>query len=191
MKQVLKNVIRWFLDDYQLNRIYFLNIACNQNEASVALADGVVITTLNSTDAATKSSDQRMRDHAWYGGEHAIGYGVWENQELVCIAWFWIASHPKIPQRFSDLTEHEAVMVDLLTAPQCRGKGYAVAVARYAAMDLARRGYQRVWTWVWRNNWPSISVFSKAGWIYAFFLVEIKLAGMHRYFRLTFPRGRK
>lgn len=187
MKRLLKKIVRSFLADYQLNRIYCLDLVANQAEPRPSLPGGAVIATIDSADAVTHCSDKSMRDHAWYAGEDAIGYGVWETGELVCLSWFWTAQHANLPGRFSRLTAREAVMVDLLTTPQCRGKGYAVAIAHYAAIDLAKRGYQRLWTWVWRNNWPSVSVFKKAGWTYVLFLVEFKLAGTQRYLRFKFP----
>ena len=187
MKQLLKKIVRSFVADYQLNRVYRLDLVANRGAAAPSLPGGAVIATIDSADAVTRSSDERIRDHAWYAGEHAIGYGVWDSGDLVCLSWFWTDQHANMPSRFSGLTAREAVMVDLLTAPQCRGKGYAVAIANYAAIDLAKRGYERLWTWVWRNNWPSLSVFKKAGWTYVHFLVEFKLPGEQRYLRFKLP----
>ena len=78
-------------------------------------------------------------------------------------------------------------MVDLLTTSACRGLGYAGAVTSYAAHDLKNKGYVKLWTWVWHNNFPSIKTFTKAGWNYVYFLMEFKFRGMRDYLCLKLP----
>lgn len=188
MKQLIKNLLGKILKDYQLNRIYCLDLPeASDTQGSGRLEGGAVIRPLESQDQFASASDQRIRDHAWYLDEQTLGYGIFENDDLVCVCCFWPAGHPSLPTRFANLGEGEAAMVDLLTAPQCRGKGYALKIAAYAVTDLSTRGYKRLWTWVWHSNGASIRVFTKAGWRYSHFLAEFKFSQSRDYLRLRLP----
>lgn len=187
MKEQLKRIAHALFRDYQLNRIYYLDIAAPKLLSPEELPGRAVIRVIESSQQIADSPDERIRDHAWYASEHALGYGIWEDDHLTCICWFWTPQHPGMPGRFSALGESDAVMVDLLTSPHCRGNGYAVAITRFAAMDLYRRGYSRLWTWVWHSNGPSIRVFTKTGWTYSHLLAEIQLPGMRDYFSFKLP----
>lgn len=191
MKELLKRLAHALFGDYQLNRIYCLDLTDRPPLASERLPDGAVIQVIESPQQIAASPDKRIRDHAWYAGEHARGYGIWEDDQLICMCWFWMPARPGMPARFSRLSEKEAVMVDLLTTSLCRGKGYAVAITKFAERDLRDKGYSKLWTWVWHSNSPSIRVFSKAGWTYSHFLAEFKLPGIRKLlgFRLP-PIGR-
>lgn len=187
MKELLKRLAHALFGDYQLNRIYCLDLADQPPLSSELLRDGVVIQAIDSPQQIAASPDKRIRDHAWYAGEHAQGYGIWEDGQLICMCWFWTPTRPGMPARFSRLSEKEAVMVDLITTPPCRGKGYAVAITKFAANDLYNKGYSRLWTWVWHSNSPSIRVFAKAGWTYSHFLAEFQLPGMRTVLRFRIP----
>ncbi len=187
MRKLIKWMLRLLFRDYQFNRIYTLDLPSADTAMPGMLVGGAIARRMESRDEFALSADERIRQHAWYLDQHAHVYGVFEGAALACVCAFWVAGHPRMPGRFPALQEHEAVMVDLLTAPECRGKGYALAITRFAEQDLLSRGYHRLWTWVWHNNIPSIRVFAKAGWIYAYFLVEIQLHGMKTYLRARLP----
>lgn len=187
MKAQLQRVANLLFKEYQLNRIYCLDLAAHPPSTPEALPDGAEIRVIDSPAQIAASPDQRIRDHAWYAGERAVGYGIWEDGRLICMCWFWLVGHASMPGRFAALGETEAVMVDLLTTPPCRGKGYALAIARFAAHDLHARGFSKLWTWVWHSNTPSIRVFTKAGWTYSHFLAEIQPHGRRAPLRLRVP----
>lgn len=187
MKKITKWILRILFRDYQFNRIYFVDLPTSDAKLSSQMSDIETIRLVESQEQFASSPDHQIRDHAWYFGKFAYVYGVYIGSELVCVCSFWIAGHPNLPSRFSTLIEKEAVMVDLLTAPNCRGKGYALAITRFAENDLFLKGYNRLWTWVWHSNTPSICVFNKAGWNYSHFLLEFQLCGMTDYLRFKLP----
>jgi ribosomal protein S18 acetylase RimI-like enzyme len=187
MKENLKKIAQTVFKDYQINRIYALNEPDDGNHAPIQIESGAVIQSITSPAVIDTSPDPRIRDHAWYAGEHAYGYGIWEENQLICMCWFWSPRHPGMPGRFSNLRDDELVLVDLITSPQCRGKGYALAITRFAVSDLRKKGYARFLTWVWHSNTPSIRVFTKAGWSYTYFLIELRFAFMRDYLRFWIP----
>lgn len=187
MKQLLKRGLRMIFDDYELNRIYYVDLDTTSAGKGGATSDGTVIRRLESPREYASSPDGRIRDHAWYYHQYAQAYGLFEGDALMCVCCFWTKGHPQMPQRFSSLEHSEAVMVDLLTAPQSRSKGYALAVTRFAERDLRSRGYTKLWTWVWHSNAASIRVFTKAGWSYSHFLAEFRVRGRANHWRLRLP----
>lgn len=192
MKELIKRMLRIFFKNYQFNRIYFVDLPTSRAQTSdIAFgAETETIRLVESQEEFASSLDQRIRDHAWYLDNQAYVYGIYKGHELLCICSFWVAGHSRMPSRFSTLKENEAVMVDLLTASQSRGKGYASAITRFAENDLYRKGYTRLWTWVWHSNNPSICVFKKAGWNYTHLLLEFQLNGMKDYLRFKLPSMR-
>jgi len=190
MKAAVKRVLRLLFRDYQFNRIYYRTLGT----AASATDDGNVRADLRVIESKAQfadASDPRIREHAWYVDDQARVYGLYEGGDLVCICAFWLAGHRGMPGRFATLASDEAVMVDLLTAPQSRGKGHALVLARHAERDLLRLGKRRLLTWVWHSNSPSIRVFEKAGWTYSHLLLEFQPRGAKDYLRFAWPPGRQ
>ncbi len=187
----MKSVIKWFLrilfKDYELNRIYFLDLQNPKIQTSAQILTTETIRMIDSQEQFSSSSDQRIRSHAWYLDKHAYSYGIYIKEELVSVCTYWISGHKNLPNKFSKLNEDEVIMVDLLTKPECRGKGYALAIINYSINDLSIKGYKKLWTWVWYNNTPSIRAFSKADWVYSNLLLELQLYGMKNHLRIKLP----
>lgn len=187
MKEWVKRGLKILLKDYQFNRIYFVDLPISQPPIARKWATEDTIKLLHSQEQFASAANQQIRDHAWYLDKYAHVYGIYQEQQLVCICAFWVAGHPRMPGRFMTLQKNEAVMVDLLTAPECRGKGYALAITNFAQNDLFVKGYRKLWTWVWHSNTPSIRVFHKAGWHYAYLLLEFQLYGAKDYLSFKLP----
>lgn len=185
MKAALKRLLRAVVRDYEINRVYHRTPVLQD---AAALPPGACV--IESRAQFDDSSDARIRDHAWFFGDKARVYGLYDEGDLVCICAYWFAGHAGLPHRFAELAGDEAVMVDLLTSPKSRGRGHASQLARHAENDLVRLGKRRLVTWVWHNNAPSIRVFEKAGWSYSHLLVEIRPRGMERYLRFSWPARR-
>ncbi len=186
MKKIAKYVLKRVFKEYQINRIYSRDISGKLPDA--ISPTGIQVGPIEKKEMILLSSDTRIKEHAYYAGDHAHGYGIWEDDDLVCMCWFWGAGHERIPGRFASLQPDEAIMVDLLTTEKCRGRGYAVLISQYAEKNLAAAGINQLWTWVWHNNSPSIRVFEKLGWVYRGILVEVKFAGIKDFLRFKLPR---
>lgn len=188
MKSFLKRVAGWLLVDYQWYRMYYRNLA---DIKEPTLSD-TVIAKIESPDIVSNSSSERIRNHAHYAGEHALGFGVWENDDLVSTVWYWVQPNHRIPKSLSNLGPREALLVDVLTAESARGKSYAVALIAFSSWQLKGLGYERARALVWETNTPSIRAFTKAGWIYEQLSVQLTPKWIKR--KLSFklrPRGSK
>jgi ribosomal protein S18 acetylase RimI-like enzyme len=184
LKAVIKALLRAVFREYELNRIYRKPI---DRQPAIDAPAGTRIAPLRSKEQVATSPDPRIRSHDWYHGEHARGWGLWEGDRLLCITWFWTPRDTRAQRDFPFMAADEAVMVDLLTAPECRGRNYAPAITRHAEQSLADEGFRRVWTWVWHSNTPSQRVFEKSGWTYDHFLAVFSLRGIDRPLRVRLP----
>lgn len=172
LRQILQGFVRFILGTYQLNRIYFKDLEGNP----VILPVHLELVQLKSHDQVSELGTHDLKTHAWYARPGALGYGIKQDGQLVCMCWYWLKSDPRTPARFfSQLKDDEPVMVDLITARFCRGQGYANFVVRYSEQQLRQAGYRRLWTWVWHSNHPSMRTFEKCGWRYHEFLIDVEL----------------
>ena len=184
IKNIFKFIARSLFGNYQLNRIYYKKI--NRHELQIPQSvDLKVIVNLEDID---QSKDQDIKDHKWYAMENAFGFGLWDNDDLVCMCWFWNNKNENLPNRFNKIGEQEVVMVDLITSKFYRGKGYALLITNYAENELGNSGYNKMWTWVWRSNKASARVFSKANWVYDYFLAELNLPLFSKPVKIRLPK---
>ena len=83
--------------------------------------------------------DARLQHRFSYSGEDAYGYGLSVNGHLAAVCWFWghRRSRGRVPW---PLSAGEAVMVDLLTLAEYRGRGLATLLIRHAGMEMRHFG---------------------------------------------------
>jgi len=157
VKQVLRMLAARGLGEYRFNRIYRLE----RFSPDLALPAGIVCSPLQSPPS--EMVDSRLLGRFSYAGEDAHGFGLFVEGKLAALCWVWG------PRRFRDpllwqLSEGEAIIVDLMTAPELRGLGLATLLIRYAGMQMQHAGTQDLYTWVWHSHSASSRAFEKAGW---------------------------
>jgi len=165
------------LGPYRFNRIYRLT----STSVKPAMPPGVSCRSLDGA-APIANVDPKLRERFWYGGDDAYGYGLFLEDNLGAVCWFWG------PRRFNDpllwtLQEGEAIMVDLMTASSYRGQGLAPLLIRYASAEMRRTGWNRLYTWMWHTHYASYHAFEKAGWRQIAWVLEIRPFGIPRKFR--------
>jgi RimJ/RimL family protein N-acetyltransferase len=179
LKRATKRIAEILFAPYELNRVYGIDLRNYDKPAP----SGFDLRKVTSAEEISGAADSLLREHAWYAGENAFAFGLWDGDSLVCSCVFW--DH----RRFHDsslmtLGEGEAIMVDLVTAPKWRGRGYAPLVIRFAETELKRGGFERLYSWVWHSNEPSKRAFEKAGWSYIAFVVKVTPLGLGKTVRL-------
>jgi GNAT superfamily N-acetyltransferase len=187
MLQLLKRAASFLFGRYRLIRVYAKELGSDDT----VVPSGYDLRSIHRQDEMEAADDEGLRDHAWYVGENALGYGLWDDGRLVCTCIYWTSL------RFHDdalgpVRSDTAILVDMLTAEGARGRGYASVVLAYANACLRRAGYRRALSWVWHSNLPSIRTFEKSGWAYTTFVIEIFPFGPNRpcRFRWTRPAAR-
>lgn len=177
VRRALKAVTRLLLGPYRFNRIY----QSAATEIELKVPTGTSFARLESVPVTSVLSAE-LRERFDYGGEDAYGYGLFLDGSLAAVCWFWG------PKRFHDpllwhLAKHEAIMVDLVTAPQFRGRGLAAVLIGYASAEMRRAGWNALYTWMWHTHHASYRAFERAGWEQVASVVEIHPFGSRRALR--------
>jgi GNAT superfamily N-acetyltransferase len=179
-RRALKRIARIVLvGGYQFNRIYRLE----HPPDGLQMPSGMICLSL---EIPPEGIDSRLLQRFSYGGEDAYGYGLSLDGQLAAICWFWghRRSHNRVPWH---LSAREAIIVDLLTLPECRGRGLATLLIRHSSMEMRRLGMQTLYTWVWHSHRASYLAFEKAGWQQIAWVLEFGGSGTRRPLRFTWP----
>jgi RimJ/RimL family protein N-acetyltransferase len=109
------------------------------------------------------SSDEAIRDTAWYGGPGGEGFALARDGRIVCLQWIW---HGQRLERagFWPFGQQDAVSMHLVTVPDARGHGLATDLKRLTAARMRERGFASLYSRIWWTNEPSLRVSEKAGW---------------------------
>jgi len=156
--RVFKSIAALLLGRYRINRICGLTWASRP----LPLPRDVIMREIDDL-ASMDGVSPLFRERSWYRGNDAHGFGLFQNEELVCLCWFWGS------RRFNDsllwtLRENEAFLMDLLTAPEFRGRNFAPLLISLASKEMQRLGHSALYSSVWYTNRASLRAFEKAGW---------------------------
>lgn len=154
------------------------------------LPDGCWFREVTSDDVAS-AADEVIRKQGWYGGDDALGFGVYRGAELVCIQWVWYGERYRTKRNFWPLEAAEAKSVQLVTIPSERGKGLATQVKQFGASQLRKRGFSRLYSRIWWNNYAAIRVSQKAGWRQIATVFELGIPSRSRPWRLVLRKRRR
>lgn len=188
--RLLKSLLRGLLGDYALYEIYALPLgALAPPDLSALQAQGYRFGPL---DVATLqgSPHAEIRERAGYGGEDALGFGVFHAGELVALQWYWTGERYRLQRNFWPLAADEAKSVELFTLPEFRGRGLATALKAHSAYQLQTQGYRRILSRIWHSNHPSRRVSEKLGWQHLAQVAVIHPLGI-RPWRLRLQRARR
>lgn len=180
----IKGLGRYVLGDYQPYRIYSYRPASGGTGSRDA-----GVRRIDDPSLLSASPHREIQSLSVYAGEDAYGYGCWVNDELVSVCWYWAGARYHRERGFWSLEDNEAKLVQISTAAAARGQGLARRLVLASAVDMAERGYDRLFARIWHSNLPSIRLFEKCGWKYVAFVLEIYPLKIGR--RLRFVRNKK
>lgn len=159
MKVILKKVLAVLLGDYEIYWVYRKDIP--SSVVDTKLSAGVSFKTLSEDDLLNKSGLFEQQKN--YLGEQAIGYGLYADGQLVSACFYWFAERYK-QRGFICLPNNAAKLVQIVTAPQQQGKGYAAMLLSQSAVAMQRQGFKQLYARVWHNNHASNAIFKKNQW---------------------------
>jgi ribosomal protein S18 acetylase RimI-like enzyme len=122
--------------------------------------------------------------------EDTVVLGAFIDGERASACWIWWGERYRRERNFWPLKEGEAKLVHIETNPKFRGRGVAVALLRHAEWVMKQRGFTRMFARIWHNNEPSVRAFTKAGFKYEHFVLEIEPLRFGKRLRLSF-KGRR
>jgi RimJ/RimL family protein N-acetyltransferase len=131
------------------------------------------------------SGDPSIAEHANYHGPETYAYACFEDTRIVAVCYFWYGAQYR-KRNFWPLGDSEAKLVQVFTVADMRDRGIATHLIAYAADDMLRKGFQRLYARIWHSNKASLKPFQRAGWGRVATVVEIYPLRRRLPYRLTF-----
>lgn len=181
VRTILKKLLISLLGDYEIYWIY--RKALVPDNLIAALPDVVSCKRLYEADlddAAAIFSRQKN-----YLGEQAVGYGLYVDDILVSACFYWFGERYK-QRNFISLPDAAAKLVQIITAPEQQGKGYAAMLLSHSAERMQQQGFKQLYARVWHNNHPSNAIFRKKQWQRLHLRVRVYPLGRSLIFTLPF-----
>ncbi len=125
-------------------------------------ADGAVVPV--TAAMLQRARDPEIRSLAGYSAPQAVGFGVVEGNVVVCACWYWYGEHYAINRAFWPLAENDAKLVQITTADHRRGCGLATRLIAGSELEMAKRGFRRLYARIWHGHTASERAFRAAGW---------------------------
>jgi len=136
-----------------------------------------------------RSPYQELRDCRGYVGTDALVFGVFTGEGvLLCVQCIWFGERYR-GARFWPLAASEAASVHLISVAAERGKGLATCLKQETAERMRKRGFSRLYSRIWWTNTASRRVSEKAGWEHVGTVLELKLPGARKPWRIVRRRG--
>lgn len=170
VKALAKRLARWAFGDYSIYRV--LSWAPATPEPMVACACPSFAVIPVELAQVTASHDPVMAEQAGYLGDGACGFGCFEDGRLIGLCVYWFGERYR-SRNFWPLDRAEAKMVQIVVAPNMRGRGIALDLITQSSRAMARSGFVRLYARVWHSNRPSLRAFEKAGWAPVATVVEL------------------
>ena len=182
MRLVPDALVHAALGEYGLYFVYSLDLTT----AAPVDDDRYILRTVGRHDLAC-ANDTGMRDQAWYDGDGAYGFGLYDGTELLAVQWYWYGVR-YASRNFWPLNEREAKSVQLYTVPYARGRGLATLLKRRSALAMRDLGYVRLYSRIWHSHRSSIAVNERAGWQRIALVAEFQPFGLGRPRRVILRR---
>jgi RimJ/RimL family protein N-acetyltransferase len=186
VKRLITNLAHALLGEYAIYHIYCASgtsggLSSDPGEFSYGPLDRAQV---------EASGSSLLRDQIGFLGVGAHAYGCWHEGELVALCVYWFGDRYRT-RNFWPLEEGEAKLVQIVVAPQARGKGVASRLIARSRDDMLGRGFRRTYARIWHSNVPSLRAFERAGWGRIATVVEVNPLRLSRPWRISASsRGR-
>lgn len=164
-------ILRRLLRDYSLYRIYAWE--SDRVASAPGLKAGIRVDRVASLGPLRDAADPELRALTQYAGEEAFGFGVWADDTLAGVCWYWTGERYRT-RNFWPLQEGEAKLVQIVTGAGFRRQGLAALLVERSSSEMAALGFRRLFARVWHSNRASIRTFERAGWRYVAFVAEVQ-----------------
>lgn len=156
MKSLLKAAAHALLGDYAPY------IILESGAATAPVNPGYTVTPIGA-DEIRACPDPLIREQAGYAGDGALAYACRDGERIAGICFYWHGARYKT-RNFWPLKPDEAKLVQIITAPDMRGKKVAATLIAGWCEQLLGAGFTRAYARVWHSNTPSLRAFASAGW---------------------------
>lgn len=135
-------------------------------------------------DAIVADPIASIREQAWYCGSQSAAYAWTDGGQTAALCFYWWGERYR-QRNFWPLAEGQAKLVQVITAPEHRGKGVARRLISASSAQMFDDGFERLYARVWHSNAPSLAAFDAAGWKKVAFVVRCSPPWRRSAIRLT------
>ena len=187
MKELIKKAVKATLGDYAIYHVYSL-LATKERVPAPINAD-VCFVAVELTQVE-ESAEELMREQKAYHGQETFAFACTDNNQIVGLCYFWHGNRYK-KRNFWPLSEGEAKLVQIVIAPQMRGRGLAPQLIEFSTNAMFEAGFKTLYARIWHSNLPSIRSFERARWKQAATVVEVNPLRRKRPWRFEFKTFQK
>lgn len=169
MKKLIKKIIHLIIGEYSPYFIY--GRACNL-QADASTSGSAPGFREMDTEALASIDTTFVQEQRWYGGTETNCFTYIHEGQIAGICFYWHGERYKT-RDFWPLKKTEAKLVQIVVAPEMRGRGIASRLIAFSTNEMARKGFDRLYARIWHSNDPSMKAFERAGWQRIAFVLEL------------------
>lgn len=124
-----------------------------------------------------QSRHEEIRRQAWTKDPDTLVFGAWVGGELAAVCWYQARETHRRRGGFFRLSEDEAELAQITTAPAFRGRGIGSELIQYGVQQMGALGFRRLYAKIWRDNVASLRAFERAGWHVQKRFIAVRLRG--------------
>ena len=182
IKTVFKRLARLLCGDYAAYYIYR-----QQASAAVAASQPLDPAVVEITQAAIAGlTDSGLAGESGYAGAGCHAYCLMLDGLPAGLCFYWHGER-YASRGFWPLASGQAKLVQIVTAPQARGRGVATRLIAESARRMAAMGWQVLYARVWHSHSTSWRAFERAGWQRVALVLELNPLRRQTPLRLRLP----
>lgn len=178
VRALVKRFVRYTLGEYSPYVVYRSGAGASPGYAELAVRE------LDSSELEA-IPEEWLRAQLWYAGFQSTCFGCFASGGLAGVCFYWYGER-YASRGFWPLRDHEAKLVQILVAPEMRGRGIARTLIARSTEEMRQRGFRRMFARIWHSNDPSKHAFEAAGWERVAFVLEVQPPRL-KSFRLKIP----
>ena len=178
MKSLIKAAAHALLGEYAP----YIIVESGAAPASASGNAGYTVAPISEEDIRA-CPDQLIRDQASYAGADSLAFACFDGERIAGICFYWHGERYK-SRNFWPLKPGEAKLVQIITAPDMRGKKVAGTLIAGSCQQLLAAGFVRASARIWHSNTPSLRAFAGAGWTRRALVLELNPLRRKKPFRL-------
>ncbi len=168
MKTMLKAMARTLLGEYAP---YYI-LESGQPGAGTAPLNPAYTVGPIGADEIRACPDPVISGQASYAGPEALAYACRDGERIAGVCFYWHGERYKT-RNFWPLKPGEAKLVQIITAPDMRGKKVAGTLIAGSCAQVLQAGFVRAYARIWHSNEPSLRAFAGAGWTRRALILEL------------------
>jgi len=159
LTRILRQVIRAVTEDHWNGWLYVF-----EPSQKAPAADIIFCRAIEDVTDILLSPDHQLRIQALPKEKDAWVFGAWVENRLAAVCWFQARDTYRRHGGLFHLNADEAELVQITTSADFRGRGVATALIQWAAWEMGRDGFTRLYAKIWHDNLASIRAFERSGW---------------------------